>query len=127
MFPKNQGLTKNFSNSAAIPAARFVKFDATDTSAALCAGASDSIIGVSDSVANVAANESVDVALSGIMPIEYGATVTRGQLLMSDSTGRAIPAAAAAGTNVRIGGVAMTSGVVNDVGSIYLQPGSFQG
>jgi hypothetical protein len=126
---RNQGLTKAFKTQSAIPASRFVKYGPANVEGDViaCSAASDFIIGVSDSASNIGALENVDVALTGIMPIKYGATVTRGQLLMSDSTGRAIPAAAASGTNIRTAGIAMVSGVIDDEGSIFLQPGSFQG
>jgi len=65
--------------------------------------------------------------LSGVATVEYGGTVTVGALLISDSTGRAIAATAAAGTNVRTIGVAMVAGVVGDLGAVLLSPGSFQG
>jgi hypothetical protein len=65
--------------------------------------------------------------LTDIATVTYGGTVTRGQLVISDSTGRAITATATAGTNVRTCGVAMVSGVVGDLGAVLLTPGSFQG
>lgn len=122
-------LVKTFFAGAAISPARLVKFDTDDRTVIQGAAAGDAVIGVSYNapISAAASGERVDIVISGIAPVTYGGTVTRGQLLMSDSTGRAITATAAAGTNVRTAGVAMVSGVVGDVGAISLSPGSFQG
>lgn len=61
----------------------------------------------------------VDVVLSDIAEVEYGATVTRGQALTTDANGRAIPAA----TGNLVYGYAMVSGVVNDIGNILIDRG----
>lgn len=129
MSLRNIGLVKPFLAGAAIQPARLVKFDADDRTVIQGAAATDAVFGVSDAspISAAATGERVDVVMSGIAPVVYGGTVTRGQLLMSDSTGRAITATAAAGTNVRTAGVAMVSGVVGDIGDISLSPGSFQG
>ena len=129
MSLRNNGLMKVFFAGAAISPARLVKFDTDDRTVIQGAAAADAVFGVSDStpISAAASGERVDVAIGGIVPVTYGGTVTRGQLLMSDSTGRAITATAAAGTNVRTAGVAMVSGVVGDLGDISLSPGSFQG
>lgn len=127
MSLRNIGLVKTFFAGAAIQPARLVKFDADDRTVIQGTAGADAVFGVSDAISAAATGERVDVVMSGIAPVVYGGTVTRGQLLMSDSTGRAITATAAAGTNVRYAGVAMVSGVVGDIGDISLSPGSFQG
>ena len=130
MTMRNQGLVKTFNAGASVNHARFVKFDSDDRTVIQSAAAADFTIGVSDFNANAtaaASGERVDVQLTDVATVTYGGTVTRGQLVMSDSTGRAITAAAAAGTNVRYCGVAMVSGVVGDLGAVLLTPGSFQG
>lgn len=129
MSLRNIGLVKTFVAGAAIQPGRLVKFDADDRTVIQGAAAADAVFGVSDStpISAAATGERVDVVIGDIAPVVYGGTVTRGQLLMSDSTGRAIAATAAAGTNVRTAGIAMVSGVVGDIGDILLSPGSFQG
>lgn len=130
MTMRNQGLVKTFNAGGSVNHARFVKFDSDDRTVIQSAAAGDSTIGVSDFNATAtatASGERVDVQLTDVATVTYGGTVTRGQLLMSDSTGRAITAAAAAGVNVRYCGVAMVSGVVGDLGAVLLTPGSFQG
>lgn len=114
-----------FEAGGAIPANRFVKFGSGDRKAVVAAAAADAVFGVSDLAA--ATDERLDVGVAGVLPVTYGGTVARGDLLVSDSTGRAVTAAPAAGANVRIAGVAMVSGVVGDVGSVLFNPGSLQG
>lgn len=125
MTLRSEGLAKSFRASAAISAKRIVKFDASDTTVIQAAAAGDSSIGVCDLAAST--GQEVDVFMSGVAIVEYGGTITRGQLLTSDATGRAVAAAPAAGTNNRIVGIAMVSGVVGDLGSVLIHPGSLQG
>jgi len=130
MTMRNQGLVKTFNAGASVNHARFVKFDSDDRTVIQSAAAADFTIGVSDFSANAtaaASGERVDVQLTDIATVTYGGTITRGQLVISDSTGRAITATATAGTNVRACGVAYVSGVVGDLGAVLLIPGSFQG
>lgn len=122
----NHGLTKAFVAGAAIASNRFIKFGADDRTVIQGAAAGDSIFAVSDDV-GCASGERIDIILTQTATIEYGGTVTRGSLLMSDSVGRAIAATAASGTNVRTGGIALVSAVSGDKGPILILPGSFQG
>jgi hypothetical protein len=126
MSLRNQGLTKAFAAGAAISPNRFLKFGTDDRTVIHAAAATDSIIGVSDDV-GCASGERIDVIMSDIATVEYGGTVTRGGLLISDSTGRAIAATASAGANVRTGGTALASAVVGDKGPVLISLGSFQG
>jgi hypothetical protein len=126
MTLRNQGIAKAFVAGAAIAPNRFIKFGADDRTVIQAAAATDSIIGVSDDV-GCASGERIDVILTDIATVEYGGTVTRGGLLISDSSGRAIAAAASAGSNARIGGVAFASAVSGDKGPVLISLGSFQG
>lgn len=123
---KNQGLTKAFVAGAAIAPNRFIKFGADDLTVIQGAAAGDAIFAVSDDV-GCASGERLDNILSDIATVEFGGTVTRGALLMSDSVGRAIAATAAAGVNVRTCGVALVSAVTGDKGPVLISLGSFQG
>ena len=125
MTIRNEGLTKVYTAGAAISARRLVKFDSDDRTVIQGAAGADLLIGVSDLAA--ATGERVDVIHTEVATVEYGGNVTRGQLLMSDSVGRAITATASAGVNVRYAGVAIVSGVSGDLGAILLAPGSLQG
>jgi hypothetical protein len=104
MTMRNQGLVKTFNAGASVNHARFVKFDTDDRTVIQSAAAADFTIGVSDFSPNAtaaASGERVDVQLTDVATVTYGGTVTRGQLVISDSTGRAITATATAGTNAR--------------------------
>jgi hypothetical protein len=118
-------MAKGFIAGGAISAKRIVKAGATDTAVLQASAVADFLCGVSD--LGAASGEQVDVVLEGITIVEYGGAVTRGALLTTDASGRAVAAAPAAGTNNRIIGIAMVSGVLSDLGSVLLAPGSVQG
>lgn len=124
---RNPGLQKNYSAEAAIAAYRIVKFGAADGGILQSAAAADKHVGVIDRMPAAVAGDRVDVIRSGIAEVEYGGTVAAGDLLTSDASGRAIVATASAGSNVRVVGVAEVAGVVGDIGSMLVQPCSFQG
>ena len=116
MTMRNHGLIKTFNAGAAVAARRIVKFGADERNVVVGAAATDKLIGVSD-----------DIAAASGDPVEYGGTVAIGDLLTSDSTGRAVAATPSAGTNNRIIGVAMVAGVVSDLGAVLIGQGSTQG
>lgn len=124
---RNQDLVKNYSAEAAIAAYRIVKFGAADGGVLQAAAATDKLVGVTDRLAAAVAGDRIDVVRSGITEVEYGGTVAAGDLLTADASGRAIVATAAAGSNVRVIGVAEVAGVVGDIGSMLIDSGSFQG
>lgn len=124
---RNQGLIKNYTAEGVIPAYRAVKFGAADGGVLVAAAAADKVIGVTDRIAAAAIGDRIDVVRAGITEIEYGGAVAAGDLLMADASGRAIVAAAGAGINVRVIGVAEVAGVLGDIGSLMIDPGSFQG
>ncbi len=124
---RNQDLVKNYSAEAAIAAYRIVKFGAADGGVLQAAAATDKLVGVTDRLAAAVAGDRIDVVRSGITEVEYGGTVAAGDLLTADASGRAIVATAAAGSNVRVIGVAEVAGVVGDIGSLRIELCSFQG
>lgn len=109
------GLIINFLAETAIEARRLVKPGTADGQI-VTASAGDVCIGVTTDIA-ADAGERADVTMTGIAPVKYGAAVTRGQLLKSDATGAAVPIA----TGDIAVGIAMMSGVANDIGSILLR------
>lgn len=121
------GLTKTFIAGAAITRRRIIKFDAVDGQVLMGAAATDSLFGVSDMSADVTSGSRVEVRLTGVAEIEVGGAITRGALVTSDATGRAVAAAPAAGSNVRILGIAMATYALGDFGDVFLTQGSFQG
>jgi hypothetical protein len=122
----NPLFTKNFRTAAAIAPYRIVRQVTTDDQVQQTSAVGDFAIGVSTSIASPI-NDRCDVIMAGIAEVEYGGTVTRGALLTTDASGRAVVAAPAAGVNNRIIGFALESGVVGDIGSVFLSPGSVQG
>lgn len=143
---RTEGLTKTFTAGGVISDARILTFGTSDNLVVQAAAATDAVFGISKvpqgsrqrivqtgstppavPVVTIVANERLDVVLCGIAEITYGATVTRGQLLTSDAQGRAIPAAPAAGSNVRVIGIATVSGVSGDIGNVLISPSMMQG
>lgn len=116
----------NYTAETALAKFRIVCFGATDGSVKQAAAATDLIIGVTEGFAYAVADR-VDIVRSGPAEIEYGGAVTRGQPLTSDAVGRAVAAAPAAGNNVRIIGYAEVSGVLGDIGSVYVGAEMIQG
>lgn len=117
---------RNYTSGAAIAARRIVKFDSTDGVVIQAAAATDAMVGVSD-LGCTASGDRLDIIRSGLVPVEYGGTITRGALLTADSNGKAVAAAPSAGANVRVIGIAEVSGVSGDVGLVMLEPGQIQG
>jgi hypothetical protein len=124
---QNPGLIKNYSAEGAIPAYRIVKFGAADGGVLVSAAAADKHVGVNGRLAAALAGDRIDITRTGIAEVEYGGNVAAGDLLTSDASGRAIVATAAGAANIRIVGVAEVAGAVGDIGSMLVQPGSFQG
>lgn len=122
----NPGLIKNYTAEAAVLAHRIVKFGAVDGDVLHGAAATDSLVGVVDTL-DAAIGERVDVIRSEIADVEYGGAVTRGAPLTSDATGRAVVAAPSTGANVRLIGTAELSGVVGDIGKVFISPSVMQG
>lgn len=120
------GLTHTFKAGGALIKRRIVKHGAADVEVLQAAAAADKSVGITTDI-DTAIGNSADVIRGGIAPVEYGGVVTRGDPLTSDAVGRAVTAAPAAGANVRIAGFADVSGVLGDIGSIYIAPGVMQG
>lgn len=115
----NPTLTKNYVAGAAIAAHRIVAFGSADYEAIQGAADTDLLIGVSDLGAD-ATGDAVDVHRAGLVDVEYGGNVTRGDLLTADANGRAITVTPGAG--VRTIGIAEVSGVLNDIGKLLIAP-----
>lgn len=120
------GCSRNYTADAAVPARRIVKFGSADHHVVVASAATDLLIGVSE-LGCTAADDRLDIIKDDIALIEYGGTITRGQPLTSDAVGRAVVAAPGAGSNVRIIGFAEVSGVIGDIGEVFIAPGYLQG
>ena len=120
-------LIKNYLTTAIIAAYTIVKPAATDFTIAPAAAAGDKAFGVTTDV-DAASGERADVIHLGEAKVLAGAAFAAGDLLMSDASGRAITAAAAAGANVRtIGYARQSANALGDIVEINVQPGVFQG
>lgn len=122
----NISTVRNCKAEGVIAAFTLVKPGAADMGVLAAAAVSDKIIGVSTDIA-AASGERCDVILDGVADVLYGGTVTRGDPLTSDASGRAVTAAPGAGTNNSIIGRALISGVVGDIGQCIVSIGIMQG
>lgn len=120
-------LIRSFRAGAAIGAARIVAFGSADNEVIAASGNTAAMIGICIQPGGAASGAACDVVLAGIAEAEAGGTITRGALVTADSSGRAVAASAAAGTNIRVVGVAMASAATGDIIPILVSPGSFQG
>ena len=119
---------QSFIAEAAVLPYRIVKLGSADGQVVQTTAATDAAIGVADNLGQASAASRVDVAKSGPVEVEAGAAITRGVLLMSDASGRAITAAASAGSNVRTIGYALVSAAgAGEIITAELSMGSFQG
>lgn len=120
-------LTKSLEATTAITKRRLVKFGAADGAGVPAVDATAFIVGVNSDV-DVAIGERASVFSTGnIADVEYGGTVTRGDPLTADAQGRAVTVGAVAGTNYFVVGYAEVSGVLGDIGSVYVIPHRLQG
>lgn len=120
-------LEKSAKCTAAIATAFLIaKPGANDDTFAQATASTEPLVGVFQHTTGAAGDE-VRVALSGITNIKLGGTVTRGDKLTSDANGKAVAAAPAAGVNANYVGIALASGVVDDIIPMLLRQGTFQG
>ena len=123
----NPVLIKTYVAEAAVSAYRIVKWGSADGQVLQAAAATDKPVGVADNIGQATVSGRVDIIRQGIAEVQYGGTVTRGDLLVSDANGKAVVAAPAAGTNNQIIGRAEKSGVTDDIGEVMLAAVSTQG
>ena len=122
----NPTFTKNFIAGAAIAKYRIIKFGADDEHVIQASAATDSIIGVSESL-GAGTGERIDVILSGIAEIEFSANVNRGALITSDADGKAVQCSPVGGANNRLIGIAMAGAAAGDIAPVMISLGSIQG
>ena len=117
------GATETMSKAAKSTAAiatqyLIAKHGADDDTYSQASAATDTLVGVFQHITS-AAGDSVRIMKIGISPVKLGGTVTRGDPLTSDANGKAVTATL--GQNVL--GYATISGVLNDVGFVFISPG----
>jgi len=110
---------KSFVSPAAISGRTLVTFGAADGEVVAATAVTDTLIGVAEQIGS-RDNDRVDVVIGGIAEANAGGNITRGDILTTDGSGRAVTSAA--GTD-RIVGIAMQNGVVGDVIDILITQG----
>jgi hypothetical protein len=120
------GLAKAVVANGAVPKYTIVKLGAAGI-ATVAAAATDKLMGVSQDV-TAATGERFDAQVTGIAWCTAGGVFAEGDPLTSDASGRAVVAAPAAGSNVRLIGYATEAATaLGDVVNILLAPGVMQG
>lgn len=122
----NPTFTKNYVAEGIVDPFRLMARGTADGQVIQATAATDTLFGTTGSL-GAADTERVDVHQGGQPDVEYGGNVTRGDPLTSDASGRAITAAPAAGSNVRIIGFAVDSAVLGDIAPYDHAPGLMQG
>ena len=117
---------KSLIAQAAVSGFLIVKPGTADFTAVPATAATDLLLGSADSL-DKATGELVDLDLRPLAEVKLGAAVTRGQPLTANAAAKAIAAAPAAGSNVRIIGFAMENGAADDVITYLRSPGVMQG
>ena len=119
---------KSFNAGGALAANSSAKSGSNDYDVLQAAGsaATEKILGITTEVAASSA-ERVDVVLAGVADLKLNGTVSRGDPITADSSGLGITAAPSAGTNARIVGFAMVTGVAGDIIPCLLAQGMVQG
>lgn len=106
--------------AATVNAYRIVKFDTTDLTVIQGAAATDTTIGINQSPQAARVGDYVMIAYTGIGKVELGGTVVRGDLLTTDTVGRAVVSLAA--PTDRVIGVALQSGGLGTVIRCVISP-----
>ncbi len=119
-------LTKSYIAEAAVAKRRIVKLGTADGKVLQGAAATDAVFGVSTEI-DAAINERCDVHLAGMVEVEAGGTIARGDPITADANGKAVKAAPATGVNNRIVGWADVAAVSGDVFDVLLAQGQIQG
>ena len=122
----NIQLVKNFIADSALPAFSIASFGSADGHSTVSTGPTVVLLGITTDIPAAIGDRS-DLIVEGLADVTYGGTVTRGDFLTSDASGRAVTAAPAAGVNNFVIGMAFVSGVLGDVGSCILSQGKIQG
>lgn len=139
---RTEGLIKTLAAGGDINPRRIVRYGADADTVVQASASSQTLLGVSKvpdalldpivlgaaapTIKAVAGN-AVDVILDGVAEVEYGGTVAVGDLLTTDSVGRAIAAAAPLASNIRTIGMATVAGVTGSIGCVLLNRQSLSG
>jgi hypothetical protein len=112
-------LIKTYNAPAAIPGYSLITFAAGINNIETANAATDPLLGLTTSVGSQD-NGRCDVIMAGVSEALMGDTVTKGQVLTTDASGRAIPATA---DTDRVIGIALADAVVDDIAAILVAQG----
>ncbi|MEW5970227.1 MAG: hypothetical protein AB1706_10195 [Pseudomonadota bacterium] len=110
---------------SAITAGNVIKIGDSDTDCDKATTSTDFLLGIA--LNSCATGEVCYFRGGGVAEAIAGASVTRGNLLTSNTASKAIAAAPAAGANARVVGVALESASANGLFDVLVSPGSVQG
>lgn len=122
---QNPLLPKEYKAAGAITKQRIVKFDAADGEVVQAAAATDLLLGVA--AATAASGDRVRVDHEGIVQVEAGGAITRGDYVTSDANGKAVAAAPGAGVNNSVIGRALVTAANADIFPVLLGLSRVQG
>lgn len=125
MAGPNPLLTKTHDAGAAITKFRLLKIGAADEAVIHAVDGTAPIVAVS--AETVASGARVEVEMAGLVEVELGGTVARGDYVTAGAAGVGVKSAPAAGVNSDVAGVAMVSGVSGDIINMMLSPCRIQG
>ncbi len=117
---------RSYTAETAVGKFLIVKPGTADMNVVPATGSTDLLIGTADDTDTVI-GDMVDMGNGDLHRVLLGGTVTRGQPITSDATGKGVAAAPAAGVNARIIGYAEVSGVANDVITYHRSLATIQG
>jgi hypothetical protein len=123
----NPGFSKSYIAATAVAAYTIVKpSGVNDGEVVPAAAATDAVLGVAQNV-DVAQGQLVDVVHEDSANVKLGGTVAFGDPITSDANAKGVKANPGAGTNNRIIGFALASGVAGDIIPVAIHLGSLQG
>lgn len=123
----SNGIIKNYTAGAAIAAYRIIKPGAADGQVLQGAAATDLLQGVNVQPGATASGDRIDVAHSGIHPVEAGGAIADGAWFTSDANGKAVAAAPAAGVNNQHCGKTLVTMADGDIAPALILLGQIQG
>jgi hypothetical protein len=118
----NPTFTKSYEAGAAINPCRILKAGSADNKVIQATDGAASFVGVAVENVTPASGDTVDVVRAGIAFVELGGTVTRGDFLKADASGKGVTADISAGTTVHTIGRAEVSGVSGDIIPVFITP-----
>lgn len=131
-------LSKEFVADGAVTKYRIVKKGTDEDDLAPATAATEVLMGVAQH--DAVDNERLRMMMIGISKVQYGGAVTQGDLLTTDVNGKAVKATrhthventnvtylqnetTGVGADVRTIGIAMSDGVLDDIGTVFISPG----